>query len=406
MKKYFNNFLREIKIPSGSFPMGKRRITGTLKSTCTKAILLLGLLTLAGWSCTNTARKTKSQLKVGAYYFDGWAGHYLDGFGGRHDKADDPTEPWAKNAPTHLTRRMVEEFPEREPAWGWRDDSQEIMERQIDLAADNGIEFFSFCWYWRDDKGPINPAAIENLELNTCMNLYMKAKNKDRIKFCLLVANSRGFEIRSPENWKEATEYWMQYFNDPQYVKVDGKPLVIIFNIGGIDNDDIARMQEVSKEQGLKGGLSIAGCGNTANKNFNYRTHYNMNPGYVAGAEEHKYSELVAAHEKNWKGTEEQPYIPEITVGWDKRPWEDKSGKGQGGAKQGWYFPDRTPEQFKNFLNDAIKWMDEHPTQTTKERMLLIYAWNEFGEGGYLVPTKGDPNASYLKVIKSIVTGK
>jgi hypothetical protein len=30
------------------------------------------------------------------------------------------------------------------------------MEQQIDLTADNGISFFSFCWYWADNKGPTN----------------------------------------------------------------------------------------------------------------------------------------------------------------------------------------------------------------------------------------------------------
>ncbi len=65
---------------------------------------------------------------VGAYYFDGWAG--------RHRLAD--TAAWAKDAPTHLTRRMLDEFPDREPIWGWRDDRQEIVEQQIDLAADHG----------------------------------------------------------------------------------------------------------------------------------------------------------------------------------------------------------------------------------------------------------------------------
>src|SRR5690606_20565763 len=116
-----------------------------------------------------------AQMKVGAYYFDGWSGK------NRH--ADDPNEPWAKDAPSHLTRRFVEEFPEREPVWGWRNDAQEIMERQIDLADDNGIEFFLFCWYWRDNKGPINPEAIHNLSLHTSLNLYLKAKNKHRVKF-------------------------------------------------------------------------------------------------------------------------------------------------------------------------------------------------------------------------------
>ena len=51
---------------------------------------------------------------------------------------------------------MIEEFADREPIWGWRDDRLEIMERQIDLAADHGIAFFAFCWYWNKD-----PAKVE-----------------------------------------------------------------------------------------------------------------------------------------------------------------------------------------------------------------------------------------------------
>jgi hypothetical protein len=50
--------------------------------------------------------------------------------------------------------------------------------------------------------------------------------------------------------------------------------------------------------------------------------------------------------------------------------------------------------------------MDNNPAKTTKERIVLIYAWNELGEGGYLVPTKDDPNAAKLKMIKSVVDGK
>ncbi len=343
------------------------------------------------------AQKKNSEIKVGAYYFDGWSG--------TNRKANDPNEQWAKNAPTNLSRRMVEEFTEREPIWGWRDDSQAIMERQIDLAADNGIEFFLFCWYWKDSNGPINHEAIQNLPLHTSMNMYLKAKNKNRVKFAFLVANHQGSEIKGTENWGKATEFWMQYFNDPQYVKVGGKPLVVIFNSKGIDDEALARMQEVSKKQRLKG-LSIAGCGGTEDKNFNYRTHYNVIPGYTNGHEEHKYAELADAQRNQWIGSEKQPYLPVVIVGWDKRPWEDKTGNGQGGAKQGWYYPDHTPGQFKSLLTDAVKWMDAHPLQTPKERIILVYAWNELGEGGYLVPTKGDPEASYLKVVRDVVFEK
>ena len=81
-----------------------------------------------------TESTIKKPATIGVYYFDGWAG--------KNRFANDPNEPWAKNAPTHLTRRFVEEFSDREPVWGWRDDDLAIMERQIDLAADNGVDFF------------------------------------------------------------------------------------------------------------------------------------------------------------------------------------------------------------------------------------------------------------------------
>ena len=370
----------------------KRHLDYLRRGLSIKAILLSGVLAVTVWSCNNRAQQTEPPLKVGVYYFDGWAG--------KNRKADDPKESWAKNVPSHVTRRMLEDFPDREPVWGWWDDSMSIMERQIDLAADNGVEFFVFCWYWRDTNGPINPEAIENLYLHTSLNLYMKAKNRNRIKYSLLIANHGGAEIKGTENWEKATEYLVQYFEDPQYLTVDGKPLVVIFHPADVDNEALDRMQEVSKELGLPG-LAIAGCDNKPDQNFTYKTHYNIGLGKFGGAEEHDYADLINEHKKQWTGTEEQPYIPEVTVGWDKRPWENKDGSG----RQDWYFP-RSPELFKSFLLDAVSWMDEHPTQTTKERIVLVYAWNELGEGGYLVPTKGDPGASDLKAIGSVVSGQ
>ena len=108
-------------------------------------ITLLALILLFALSCTRKTNKESStpqkDILIGAYFFDGWSG--------KNRYADDPNQPWAVNAPTHLTKRFVEEFQEREPLWGWRGDVQEIVEKQIDLAADNGIDFFLFCWYWK-----------------------------------------------------------------------------------------------------------------------------------------------------------------------------------------------------------------------------------------------------------------
>ena len=332
---------------------------------------------------------------VGAYYFDGWSG--------KSRWADDPGQPWAIDAPTHLTKRMVMEFPEREPIWGWRDDTPEIMERQIDLAADCGLSFFAFCWYWHADENGINKKAIQEDSKHVGLNLFLNAKNNTRLKFCLLVANHGGFEIQGTEQWKQASDFWLPYFTHPQYLTVGGKPLVIVFHPSGGDEVGFSYMQGKAHSVGLPG-VAIAACGGDGRgMGYTHRTHYNIVPGYNAGSQEHKYSELVKVHEQAWQGSPELPYIPEITAGWDKRPWKGKAGLNQ---KPGWYFPDRTPVQFADFLCHALIWMHRHPEQTTAERIALIYAWNEFGEGGYIAPTKGDTKGRYLEAIKTVLNMK
>jgi hypothetical protein len=362
-------------------------------------IFCLFIMAAVQLGCSSNPKQTvtnqlEQNIKVGAYFYDGWSSS------NRH--ANDPSQAWAKNAPRMVTRLLVEDFSEREPVWGWRGDSQEIVERQIDLAADHGLDYFLFCWYWRDTNGPINVAEIEKAPHHVSMNYYLKASNKKRLRFGLLVANHSGAEIKGADNWEEAARYWMQYFKDSQYVTVDSKPLVVIFNPSDLDEESISRMQYVAKQHGFKG-LSIAGCGapDKLSNGFTHRTHYNIVPGYRAGSEEHSYSELVEAHQKQWFGLPKMPYIPEVTVGWDKRPWEGPEGNN---APEGYYFLDRTPEQFEAFLRSAIVWMDENPEVTTKERLITLYAWNELGEGGYLVPTKGDPDASYLKIVKKVTS--
>jgi len=220
------------------------------------------------------------------------------------------------------------------------------------------------------------------------------------LKFCLLVANHQGFEIKGAENWKQAVAFWMPYLKHPQHVTVGGKPLVIVFNANGGDREGFAAMQESARKAGLPG-LAIAGCGGAAAETgYTHRTNYVVVPGYAAGSEEHKYAELAAANRSAWSGSRDQPYMPIVTAGWDKRPWEDPTGLNQ---RPGYYYPDRTPEQFADLLRDATAWMEKHPEQTTAERIVLIYAWNEFGEGGYIAPTKGDQDGKYLKALRSVV---
>ncbi|MFV0330618.1 MAG: glycoside hydrolase family 99-like domain-containing protein [Dysgonomonas sp.] len=325
-------------------------------------------------------KQDKTTPLIGAYYFDGWAG-----------QNSNKTDSWAKNAPTHLTQRMVNEFSNRQPLWGWRDDSLSLMEKQIDLAATNGIDFFIFCWYWSNGKGPINIKGIENQPLHTSLNLFMKARNKHKMKFALLVANHSGAEIVGEKNGIDAVNYWSKnYLNDPQYMKFDNKPLVVFFDNG--INSLIPSMNSIAINNGFNGLITVSNGYMPKFKSFDYVSWYNMRadePGY---AQERKYTQLISFIEMIWKQVPASvPMIPTVMTGWDSRPWETK--------KQGIYYTGATPQLFEEQLIKAIKEANRHPSLHPK--MVFIYAWNELGEGGYLVPTKGDPKTSFLKKINS-----
>jgi hypothetical protein len=364
-----------------------------------KSIKTLSLFVLMLAFFLNAAsQEGKPAMKLGAYYYAGW--------GGKNPLDDGkPEHAWAKGLPEMVTRKMVTQFAGREPLWGWRDGTKQLMEKQIDLAADNGLAYFAFCWYWADNRGPINTEAIEKDTKHLPMQMFMKAGNNRKMEFCLLVANHEGFEILGAEAWKQAADYWITLFKHPRYLKVDGKPLLIIFSPGTADADGLAYLQKAAREAGLPGVAVACNGAGKVEDGFSLRTNYGIIAGYGSPSERHLYKELYPLHEKEWHGTSAQPYIPVATSGWDRRPWEAPDGVGNG-VEPSWYYDGRTPEAFGHLLEMMRNWMDNHPDETTKERLATIYAWNEIGEGGYLVPTKDDPQGEYLKEIRKAVYGK
>ena len=108
--------------------------------------------------------------------------------------------------------------------------------------------------------------------------------------------------------------------------------------------------------------------------------------------------------------------VPIAMAGWDRRPriehpvpWEKYQKPGEGMER---YYATPTPQELAAHIEEAMRWAAERPARCPAQAVIL-YAWNEHDEGGWLQPTlgaDGKPDASRIraigKVLRSATTSK
>lgn len=336
--------------------------------------------------CIAFINQKKDTIKVGVYYFDGWTGKTF-----------------------HITQKMKDEFPERKPKWGWITSTPEAVEAQIELAADAGIDFFNFCWYYNGKSGQ----RIDNDPKNNALNLYLKAANKPKLDFSILVCNHAGYIIK-PEHWELLCDYWCEKFKDSSYIKANGKPLLTFFSVptlinsfGNVEGVRKALARLRFKADSLQTGVTVAACVNykkTENMKialecgFDVLTNYNNHDaGFGGNAKEFPIEKLIEKEKIVWKEYTKfgLPYIPASTLNWDQRPWADVKKEIADAPR---YTGFSAKSVFRS-VQSLKKWTLQNPTFTTKERIAMIYAWNEYGEGAWLTPSQ-DKKSNLLEGVK------
>ena len=343
-------------------------------------------------------------IKIGAYYFDGWTSTTVNNF-------------------VYLTPELLSDSL-REPTWGWITSTQSIVDSQIVVAANAGINFFSFDWYYLN--------GTSNIPLNHAMGLYLKSKYKKRLRFCLNVVNGEPF-LLGPSNWDAVTKEWLNLFKDPSYLTVNGKPLLIFFDVHALikafgSSQAVKKafksLRLKAKQEGLRG-VTIAGsvfpdtitwwdttytrertisissgCGFDALTGYNY-----SGVAFSGNFFESPIRNLISGEIGVWNKfrSSNLPYIPVGTLNWDPRPWRVHEPPGIH------YYEGYSGNSVYKTVMSLYQWMKDNPQQTTKEHIALLYAWNEYGEGGWLTPSKalGDSLLQGLKkAIKNIKENK
>lgn len=312
-----------------------------------------------------------------------------------------------------MQKRNPGHYWERKPLWGYINEADPaVMSMEIDQATKHGVNVFIFDWYWYDGR-PFMETTLDNG--------FLKADNVNKMKFYLMWANHdvvNTWDTRL-NRIKEDNVIWTgkvdreefekickrnieKYFKHPQYYKIDGKPVFMIYDIpqliaglGGIDEaaDALKWFKEETKRAGFPGlelqitmwsiNLNYSGFdgGKTTNPEnsfvkklgFTSATHYQF--AHFTNVNE-DYNVIMDAVEKEWDRIDanfEFTYYPHISVGWDNSPRTTVSA----------IVKNNTPENFEKALRKAKAFVDRHPKQVP---LITVNSWNEWTETSYLMP--------------------
>lgn len=314
---------------------------------------------------------------------------------------------------------------------------KETMSWQIQIAKEHGVEGFCFYHYWFENGKKLMEKPIEN---------FLNDKNLN-MPFCLSWANepwTRAWDGKSKqilmpqaygdkEEWIQHFEYLLDFFRDDRYIKVDGKPMFLIYRVELIPNID--EMLKIWNDLAIKAGLNglfIVSQGSvyatTKDRSKLIDSYILYEPGYtqaefsffrgdllgkfflspsmwislslqklkmIVGSALHSNSPqlntMILDYDSFWKRILNRKYtdkmIPGAFVDWDNSP-----RRGEKGAR---IFRGSTPEKFEFYMKKLVNKVEKE----AKRNIIFIDAWNEWAEGAYLEPDDRH-GFQYLKALK------
>ena len=333
---------------------------------------------------------SSQEYLVGVSYFAGWWDDVNNGW----------FYPWT--GLEWLTR-----FPGRQPLLG-KYITQETLNKEIIAASDHHVDFFQMLWYplYNDDD-----EVRRGIYLNDGIKYFMESPENYRMRFYLEYCNGGGFGLKNLDVWKQACADLVEIMKHPAYLKVGGKAMFKIHNIhtfyvdeAGAANaaDWLQYLRDLAEEEGVGELLIGAGAGesstfpasNTPREQVDYTNFYMGLTTLPKNEEEHSYDVLAGyALEiaERWTNPAMPfPNLPYIPSSWNPKPWVDPV------VNPNIYFTFPTRTQWNKMLTDMKDMLDDHsnlriPDGTPNgQKMLNIYCWNEYGEGGIVSPTVGE----------------
>lgn len=310
----------------------------------------------------------------------------------------------------------IEKFPERKPVLGWYDEGDpEVTDWEVTYLLDHGISFAMVCWYRESGNHghPVKPWLGHWLH-----DGLFRCRYGESLRFAIMWENhTQRADGRASRQDLLANllPFWIDnYFRRPNYLTIDGNPVLMIYNMGNFIRDlggeqearaTLDAMREQCQQRGL-GGLVVLGehhgrtldrrpdmaaIGIDAVASYHWPTFTETYPKIVTPAA------LIAAQEQCWRGLSQASVPATITIsaGWDDRPWKPVKGAA---ARKLWQL---SPADFATLCRRAKAFAESEVGRNPFARMILLDNWNEFGEGHYIFP-HAEHGFAYLDAVRSV----
>lgn len=273
---------------------------------------------------------------------------------------------------------------------------KEVMEEQARLAKNYGVSGFNYYFYWFAGKTLMEDPLLQMLENpNVGMPFCLTWANEnwtrtwDGAENDILIAQDH-----SEQDGLAFIQYIMKYFKDDRYIKVDGKPVLIIYRADIIPK--IAQFAQVWRGEAKRNGfpglylISAQTFGIKSPKPFNFDASVEFPPHTVQSNIKN-----VDALNSNFSG---QIYSYSQVVE-NNVVQENTDYKKYKTAMLGW---DNTArKQYKSHIFHGFKlikykqWLDymcssvfHDRKHSDDEKLVFINAWNEWAEGTHLEPDR------------------
>ncbi|WP_284449615.1 glycoside hydrolase family 99-like domain-containing protein [Pseudoxanthomonas mexicana] len=270
----------------------------------------------------------------------------------------------------------------------------EVMHEQARLAREYGISAFCFYFYWFGGK----------TLLETPLRNWLNDKTID-LKFCLCWANEkwtrtwdgRGDQIlidqqHSPEDDIAFIDHVAEYMRDPRYLRVDGKPVLLVYRPGLLRNaEKTAKAWRERCEVNGIGEIHLAyvqSFDSVPPSTIDFDAAVEFPPSYSAGENLASSQRLLnpsfSGDLMDWRLMAEhfQNRAPAkftrhacVNPGWDNQ------ARRPGGGRT---FLHASPRGYYDWLLHSIE--VSRKQDRPSEPLVFINAWNEWAEGAVLEP--------------------